>query len=140
MLFYCFCFFLLFAGSNQNSCRANLKSCSFHIHWLGEIKNSHELPAGRNFFLQFLCLKIYIIKRITKISSWYNKNVTLYILKSILCSIFMLVHYNSITMIDINKSPVLCLVQIKTKISIFSPIFGLTVSFADPFCFAMYCD
>ena len=30
--------------------RPTLKSCSFPIHRLGEIKNSHEPPAGRNFF------------------------------------------------------------------------------------------
>ena len=28
-----------------------LKSCLFPIYWLGEIKNSHEPPAVRNFFL-----------------------------------------------------------------------------------------
>ena len=42
-------------------------------------------------------------------------------------------------MIDINQSPVLCPIQIKqTNISIFLPIYGLTVSFADPLGFAMY--
>ena len=33
--------------------RPTLKSCSFPIHRPGEIKNSHEPPAGRNFF--FFC-------------------------------------------------------------------------------------
>ena len=27
-----------------------LKSCSIPIHQLGEMKNSHEPPVGRNFF------------------------------------------------------------------------------------------
>ena len=45
----------------------------------------------------------------------------------------MLIHRNLMT-IDINQSPVLCSIQIKqTNISIFSPIFGLTVSFATYF-------
>ena len=30
--------------------RSTLKSCSFPIHWPGEIKNSQEPPAARNFF------------------------------------------------------------------------------------------
>ena len=30
--------------------RPTLKSCSFPIHWPGEIKNSHVPPANRNFF------------------------------------------------------------------------------------------
>ena len=55
----------------------------------------------------------------------------------------MLIHRNLVMMIDINQSPVLCPHTNKTKqtnISIFSPIFGLTISFADPIWFAMYCD
>ena len=59
--------------------KPTLKSCSCPIHQPGEIKNSYEPPAGRNFFLQLLCLKRYTIKRFKKTSSWYNKNVTLYI-------------------------------------------------------------
>ena len=62
--------------------RPGLKSCSIPIHQPCEIKNSLELPAGRNFFfLQSLCLKRYMTKRFKKISSWYSKNVTLYIFK-----------------------------------------------------------
>ena len=92
--------------------RPTLKSCSFTIHRPGEIKNSHQPPAGRNFFLKFFlqsfCLKRYTIKIFKKISSWYNKNVTLYILNiQFLCLTFMLIHRNLI-MIDINQSPVLC--------------------------------
>ena len=40
--------------------RPTLKSCSFPIHRPGEIKNSHEPPAGRNiFFAISLSKKIY---------------------------------------------------------------------------------
>ena len=49
--------------------RPILKSCSFPIHRPGEIKNSHEPPAGGKCFLQSLCLKRYTIKRFKKISS-----------------------------------------------------------------------
>ena len=52
-----------------------LKSCLFPIHQSGEIKNSLEPSAGRNF-LQSLCLKKYSIKRFKKVSSCYFKNVT----------------------------------------------------------------
>ena len=38
--------------------RPTLKSCSFPIHWLGEIKNSHKTPTGRNFFCVLsVCVK-----------------------------------------------------------------------------------
>ena len=37
--------------------KPTLKSCSFPIRWLGEIK-SHEPPMGRNFFLKSLSKKI----------------------------------------------------------------------------------
>ena len=36
-----------------------LKSCLFPIHRPVEIKNSHQLPASRNFFLQSLSKKIH---------------------------------------------------------------------------------
>ena len=42
---------------------ATLKSCLFPVHRPGEIKNSHEPPASRNFFLQSLHFKRYTIKR-----------------------------------------------------------------------------
>ena len=45
---------------------STLKSCSIPIHRLSEIKNSHKLPAGRNFFLQSLCLKRYTTKGFKK--------------------------------------------------------------------------
>ena len=91
----------------KNNVRPTLKSCSFFIHQPGEIKTSRELPTGRNFFLQCLCLKRSAIKRFKLISSWYNKNVALlYIYIQFLCSFFMLIHHN--LMIDINQSPVLC--------------------------------
>ena len=113
--------------------RPILKSCLFPIHRLGEIKNSHELPANRNIFLQSLCLKRYTIKRFKKISSWYNKNVTLYIYIQFLCSIFMLIHRNLIMIILSIKVLSGVPIQIKqSNISIFSPIF----SFADSLWFA----
>ena len=49
--------------------RPTLKSCSFPLHRQSELKKSHELPLGRNFFLQYLCLKRYTMKRSKKISS-----------------------------------------------------------------------
>ena len=41
--------------------RPTLKSCSIPIHRLGEMKNSHELPVGRDFFFlkSLLSKKIY---------------------------------------------------------------------------------
>ena len=40
--------------------RLTLKSCLCPIHQTGETKNSHELPAGRNFFFATsLSEKIY---------------------------------------------------------------------------------
>ena len=44
----------------------------------------------------------------------------------------MLIHRNLIMMIDINQNPVLCPHANKINISIFLPIFRLTVSFVDP--------
>ena len=89
---------------NSFSIRPTLKSCSFPIHRLREIKNSHEAPAGRKFFLQSLCLKRYIIKRFKKISNWYKKML----LCICLYPIFVVIHCNLIMMIDINQRPVLC--------------------------------
>ena len=49
--------------------RPTFKSSLCPTHRLGEIKNSHEPPAGRDFFLQSLYLKRYKTKRFKKISS-----------------------------------------------------------------------
>ena len=49
-------------------------------------------------------------------------------------SIFMLIHRNLIMMIDINQNSVLHPHTNQINISIFSPIFRLTISFADPHC------
>ena len=126
----------------KTSSRPTLKSCSFPIHRLGGIKNSHEATANRNFFfLQSLCLKRYTIKRFKNLSIWYNKNVTLYIFifnfyVQFLCW-FIIIWWWLISVKVLSCVPI----QIKqTNISIFSPIFGLTVSFADPLWFAMYRD
>ena len=43
---------------NLMSLRPILKSCSFPIHRPDEIKNSHEPPAGRNFFFAISLSKI----------------------------------------------------------------------------------
>ena len=43
----------------MTSTRPTLKSCSFPTHQLGEIKNRHKPPAGRNFFTISLSEKIY---------------------------------------------------------------------------------
>ena len=51
----------------------------FPFHQLDEIKNSHEPPVDRNVFLQFFCLKRYTAKWYKKISSWYSKNLPLYV-------------------------------------------------------------
>ena len=117
-----------------------LKNCLFPIHQPGEGKNGPLPRMGRSFFFFFcnLCLKIYTTKIFKKISSWYIKNVTLYIFIFNFCLIFMLIHCNLIMMIDINQNPVLSPHTNKINISIFSPIFRLTVSFADPLWFAMY--
>ena len=42
--------FKSFLASKNLNVRPTLKSGSFPIHQLGEIKNSYELSAGRNFF------------------------------------------------------------------------------------------
>ena len=55
--------------------RPTLKICSFPIHWLGEVKNSYKLPAGRNLFLQSIRLKRYAIKIFEKVSSWSKKMI-----------------------------------------------------------------
>ena len=93
------------------------------------------------FFLQSLCLKRYTIKRFKKISSWYNKNVTLYIFifnfyVQFLCW-FIIIWWWLISVKVLSCVPI----QIKqTNISIFSPIFELTVSFADTLWLAICCD
>ena len=109
--------------------RPTLKSCLFPIHWLDEIKNSHEPPVGRNFFLQSLCLKRYMTKRYKKTSSWYSKNVTLYIFiyysyVQFLCWFIVTWQWWLISIKVLSCLPT----QIKqTFISIFWPIFGLSL-------------
>ena len=39
--------------------RPTLKSCSFPIHWPGEIQTSHGPTAGRDFFAISLSKKMY---------------------------------------------------------------------------------
>ena len=121
--------------------RPNLKSCLFPIHRPGEIKNSHEPPAIRNFFLFCnLCLKRYMMKRFKKTSSWYNKNVTFYIFMfnyyvQFLCWFMVTWQWWLISIKVLSCVPI----QIEqTNISTFSPIFRLTVSFADPLWITMY--
>ena len=121
----------------KNNVRPTLKSCSFFIHWPGEIKTSHEPPTGRNFFLQSPCLKRSAIKRFKLISSWYNKNVALYIFilnfyVHFLCWFIIIWWLISIKFLSCFP------IQIRqTNISIFLSIFGLTVSFGYPCWFAM---
>ena len=55
--------FLVDNNSEHKKAKAvkpTLKSCSCPIHRLGEIKNSHQLAAGRKFFFAIsLSKKIY---------------------------------------------------------------------------------
>ena len=117
--------------------RPTLKNCWFPIHWPGEIKKVTSHPPVEISFLN-LCLKRYTTKRFEKISSWYNENVTLYrfifnFYVQFLCW-FIKIWWWLISIKVLSCVPI----QIKqTSISIFLPIFGLTVSFADPLWFAM---
>ena len=63
--------------------RPTLKSCSFPIHLLGEIKNSHEPPAGRNSFFA-----ISLSKKIREVADTIKMLLCIY-----LYSIFMFNFY-----------------------------------------------
>ena len=88
------------------------------------------------FLLQSLCLKRYM----TKISSWYSKNVTLCIfISNFHVQFFMMILQNLIMMTEVNQNTVPTQIK-QTNLSILSLIFGLIVSFADPLWFTMYRD
>ena len=120
-------------------CRANLKKLFVSYPTTGWNKKVTSHLWVETFFLQSLCLKIYTIKTFKKISSWYNKNVTLYtfIFNFYVCW-FIVIWYQWLISIK-----VLSCVPIKikqTNTSIFLPTFKLTVSFEDPLWFTMYCN
>ena len=118
--------------------KANLKSCLFPIQQLGEIKNSHEPSAGRNFFFQSLCQKRYTRKRFKKIAA----DTVKMLLSIYVYSIFMLIHLNLIIMIDINQNPVLCSHTNKNyHLNILNnPWANSLLELTDPLRFPMYCD
>ena len=112
--------------------RSTLKSCSFPIHRSGEMKNSHEPPAGRNFFFAISLSKKIYVKKIWKDKQLiYNKNVTLSIFifnfyVHFLCWFIVIWEWWFISIKVLSCVPI----QMKqTNISILSPIFGLTVFF-----------
>ena len=116
--------------------RPTLKKCSFPIHRPDE-KKIVTSRSQVKIFLESLWLKRYVIKRFTKISNWYNKNVSFYIsifsfYVQLLCW-FIVISWWLVSVKVLSCVPI----QIKqTNISIFFPILRLTVSFADPLWFA----